>query len=111
MCPSPLETKLSEHREALRPQMQCAVCSEEIPEALDGCPQCRTAEPAAQAASPAAEVVEEPDAHAPKADAPAMTDNSNVTTRTAQSPNGSTLIEFPGVNRPAWRRELSERFR
>ena len=40
-----------------------------------------------------------------------MTDNSNVTTRTAQSPSGSTLIEFPGVNRPAWRRELSERFR
>lgn len=89
--------------------MQCAVCSEEIPEALDGCPQCRTA----QAASHAAEVADEPDAptHAHKADAPAMTDNSNVTTRTAQSPNGSTLIEFPGVNRPAWRRELSERFR
>lgn len=40
-----------------------------------------------------------------------MTDNSNVTTRTAQAPNSSTLIEFPGVNRPAWRRELSERFR
>jgi uncharacterized RDD family membrane protein YckC len=40
-----------------------------------------------------------------------MTDNPNVTTRTAQSQNGSTLIEFPGVNRPAWRRELSERFR
>jgi uncharacterized RDD family membrane protein YckC len=40
-----------------------------------------------------------------------MTDNSNVTTRTAQAPNNSTLIEFPGVNRPAWRRELSERFR
>jgi uncharacterized RDD family membrane protein YckC len=40
-----------------------------------------------------------------------MTDNSNVTSRTAQAPNGSTLIEFPGVNRPAWRRELSERFR
>jgi uncharacterized RDD family membrane protein YckC len=39
-----------------------------------------------------------------------MTDNSNVTT---QSANGSTLIEFPGVNRnrPAWRKELSERFR
>ncbi len=90
--------------------MQCAVCSEEVPEALDECPQCRTA---AAAASPAAEVLEEPYAptHAPKADAPAMTDNSNVTTRTAQSPNGSTLIEFPGVNRPAWRRELSERFR
>jgi uncharacterized RDD family membrane protein YckC len=42
-----------------------------------------------------------------------MTDNSNVTTRTNQSANGSTLIEFPGVNRnrPAWRKELSERFR
>ena len=93
--------------------MQCAVCSEEIPEALDGCPHCRTAEPAAQTASPEAEVVEGPDATppAPKADAPAMTDNSNATTRTAQSANGSTLIEFPGVNRPAWRRELSERFR
>ena len=42
-----------------------------------------------------------------------MTDNSNVTTRTSQSANNSTLIEFPGVNRnrPAWRKELSERFR
>jgi len=40
-----------------------------------------------------------------------MTENSNVTTRSAQAPNNSTLIEFPGVNRPAWRRELSERFR
>jgi uncharacterized RDD family membrane protein YckC len=42
-----------------------------------------------------------------------MTDNSNVTTRTTQAPNNSTLIEFPGVNRnrPAWRKELSERFR
>ncbi len=40
-----------------------------------------------------------------------MTENSNVTTRGAQAPNNSTLIEFPGVNRPAWRRELSERFR
>ena len=42
-----------------------------------------------------------------------MTDNSNVTTRSAQAPNSSTLIEFPGVNRnrPAWRKELSERFR
>ncbi len=56
-----------------------------------------------------------PDAtrQAHRADAPAMTDNSNVTTRTTQSANGSTLIEFPGVNRnrPAWRKELSERFR
>ncbi|HEX6183155.1 MAG TPA: hypothetical protein VFZ44_04525, partial [Pyrinomonadaceae bacterium] len=42
-----------------------------------------------------------------------MTDNSNVTTRSPQSANGSTLLEFPGVNRnrPAWRKELSERFR
>ncbi|HEX8559892.1 MAG TPA: RDD family protein [Pyrinomonadaceae bacterium] len=42
-----------------------------------------------------------------------MTDNSNATTRAAQGANGSTLIEFPGVNRnrPAWRKELSERFR
>ncbi|HEX8148138.1 MAG TPA: RDD family protein [Pyrinomonadaceae bacterium] len=40
-----------------------------------------------------------------------MTENSNATTHTAQAPNSSTLIEFPGVNRPAWRRELSERFR
>ncbi|HEX8190777.1 MAG TPA: RDD family protein [Pyrinomonadaceae bacterium] len=40
-----------------------------------------------------------------------MTENSNVTSHTAQAPNSSTLIEFPGVNRPAWRRELSERFR
>jgi uncharacterized RDD family membrane protein YckC len=42
-----------------------------------------------------------------------MTDNSNVTSSTAQSANNSTLIEFPGVNRnrPAWRKELSERFR
>jgi uncharacterized RDD family membrane protein YckC len=41
-----------------------------------------------------------------------MTDNSNVTSQTAQATNSSTLIEFPGVNRkPAWRKELSERFR
>lgn len=42
-----------------------------------------------------------------------MTENSNATTHTAQAPNSSTLIEFPGVNRnrPAWRKELSERFR
>jgi uncharacterized RDD family membrane protein YckC len=41
-----------------------------------------------------------------------MTDNSNATTSTTQGSAGSTLIEFPGVNRrPAWRKELSERFR
>lgn len=48
-----------------------------------------------------------------RADAPAMTDNSNANTSTTQGSAGSTLIEFPGVNRnrPAWRKELSERFR
>jgi uncharacterized RDD family membrane protein YckC len=42
-----------------------------------------------------------------------MTDNSNATTSTTQGSAGSTLIEFPGVNRnrPAWRKELTERFR
>jgi uncharacterized RDD family membrane protein YckC len=42
-----------------------------------------------------------------------MTDNSNATNATPQSANNSTLIEFPGLNRnrPAWRKELSERFR
>jgi uncharacterized RDD family membrane protein YckC len=101
--------------------MQCDVCGEELAESIDGCPQCRTAEPATTTTAPpdvevAEEVVKEPaaPAHARQADAPAMTDNSNVTTRTTQSANASsTLIEFPGVNRnrPAWRKELSERFR
>ena len=95
--------------------MQCDVCSEEFPLELDGCPQCRTAETATPTASPEAEVLDMPDALPPahRADAPAMTDNSNVTTRSPQSANGSTLLEFPGVNRnrPAWRKELSERFR
>src|SRR5215204_4710182 len=92
--------------------MQCAVCNEEFPEALDGCPQCRTAMPATKTAPPETEVPDAP-RHAHRADAPAMTDNSNVTTRSPQNANGSTLIEFPGVNRnrPAWRKELSERFR
>ncbi len=42
-----------------------------------------------------------------------MTENSNETVQTAPQTNGSTLIEFPGAhrNRPAWRKELSERFR
>lgn len=41
-----------------------------------------------------------------------MTENSNPSAP-AQSANNSTLIEFPGLNRnrPAWRKELSERFR
>ncbi|MDT7690191.1 MAG: hypothetical protein QOE46_2950 [Acidobacteriota bacterium] len=95
--------------------MQCAACNEEYPEALDECPQCRTVEPAHINTPPDVTVVEVPGAShvARQADAPAMTDNSNVTTRNTQSANNSTLIEFPGVNRnrPAWRKELSERFR
>ncbi|MDT7781491.1 MAG: hypothetical protein QOC99_4003 [Acidobacteriota bacterium] len=95
--------------------MQCAACNEEYPEALDECPQCRFSEPA-QAASPEAAIAKElnaPHRTQQQADALAMTDNSNVTTGTTQGANSSTLIEFPGVNRnrPAWRKELSERFR
>ena len=92
----------------------CAVCSEEYLEELETCPQCLKAESAPRDTPLEADDLPEPDAHstAPQADAPdVMTDNSNVTTRNAQVPNNSTLIEFPGVNRPAWRRELSERFR
>src|SRR5215213_9937402 len=97
--------------------MQCAVCSEEYAEELDECPQCRAAESAPRdtplEAVDSADDLQEPEAPrpAPQADVPDMTENSNVTSRTAQAPNNSTLIEFPGVNRPAWRRELSERFR
>ncbi|HEV2859571.1 MAG TPA: RDD family protein [Pyrinomonadaceae bacterium] len=42
-----------------------------------------------------------------------MTENSNATQNAATTAPSSTLIEFPGVNRnrPAWRKELSERFR
>src|SRR5919197_5076398 len=42
-----------------------------------------------------------------------MTDNSNAAPAATQGANNSTLIEFPGPNRnhPAWRKELSERFR
>ena len=94
--------------------MQCAVCSGEYREELETCPQCQTAESAPRDTPLEADDLREPDAPGPEpqADAHDMTDNSNVTTRsTAQAPNNSTLIEFPGVNRPAWRRELSERFR
>ena len=94
--------------------MLCAVCSEEYPAELDQCPQCLTAESAPRDTPLEADDLREPGAPGPEAQADAhdMTDNSNVTTRsTAQAPNNSTLIEFPGVNRPAWRRELSERFR
>jgi hypothetical protein len=42
-----------------------------------------------------------------------MTDSAHETQKTTQAPHGSTLIEFPGVNRnrPAWRKELSEKVR
>jgi uncharacterized RDD family membrane protein YckC len=94
--------------------MLCAACSEEYTETLDECPRCRPSEPA-QTVSHEAHALEaaETSPRTRQAKAPAMTDNSNVTTSTAQSANNSTLIEFPGVNRnrPAWRKELSERFR
>jgi uncharacterized RDD family membrane protein YckC len=94
--------------------MRCAACNEEYRETLDECPRCRPSEPA-QTASPEAHVLEvaETSPRTRQVEAPAMTDNPNVTSRTAQGANNSTLIEFPGVNRnrPAWRKELSERFR
>lgn len=93
--------------------MQCAVCSEEYTDEQDECPQCLAVELAPRDTPLEAADLKKPDAHrlAPQADALDMTDNSNVTTRSTQAQNNSTLIEFPGVNRPAWRRELSERFR
>ena len=90
--------------------MQCAACNETYPAALDACPQCRKPNPT-QTASPAPARPGAP--RRTEANAPAMTDNSNATATTTQSQTNSTLIEFPGVNRnrPAWRKELSERFR
>jgi uncharacterized RDD family membrane protein YckC len=46
-------------------------------------------------------------------DVSAMTDSPNETQKATQGPHNSTLIEFPGVNRnrPAWRKELSEKVR
>jgi uncharacterized RDD family membrane protein YckC len=42
-----------------------------------------------------------------------MTETPNDTQKSTQNPLNSTLIEFPGVNRnrPAWRKELSEKVR
>lgn len=99
--------------------MLCAVCSEEYSEELDACPGCLMTESAPRdtplEAVDFAVDLQEPEAPqpAPQADAQDMTDNSNVTARATQAPNNSTLIEFPGANRnrPAWRKELSERFR
>src|SRR5437763_16901399 len=90
--------------------MQCAACNEVYPAALDACPQCRKPNPT-QTASP--EPARPGAPRRTEANAPAMTDNSNATATTTQSKPNSTLIEFPGVNsnRPAWSKELSERFR
>lgn len=89
--------------------MQCAECGEVLDAERGACPFCRNTD--------AANTKEDSEGPAPptvtRADAPAMTDNSNANTSTTQGSAGSTLIEFPGVNRnrPAWRKELSERFR
>ena len=89
--------------------MGCAECGEVLEVGLGACPFCRKPD--------AANITEDSERPAPptvtQANAPAMTDNSNATTSTTQGAPGSTLIEFPGVNRnrPAWRKELTERFR
>lgn len=88
--------------------MRCAECGEVLQVELGACPFCRKRD--------AANITDYPERPAPptvtQAEAPAMTDNSNSTTSTTQGSASSTLIEFPGVNRkPAWRKELSERFR
>jgi uncharacterized RDD family membrane protein YckC len=92
--------------------MQCAVCLEVYPDVLDACPRCPDSEThAASVETSAAESPAPPPGR--EADAPAMTENSNASTQATPAAPGSTLIEFPGVNRnrPAWRKELSERFR
>jgi len=92
--------------------MQCAACLEVYADVLDTCPRCQNS--ADDATPPAAHGGQRPDAPQGRAAAPsAMTDNSNLNTQTTPGANNSTLIEFPGVNRnrPAWRKELSERFR
>jgi uncharacterized RDD family membrane protein YckC len=89
--------------------MLCAECGEVLEVERGACPFCRK--------SDAAKTERYPERPAPptatQADAPAMNENSNASTSATQPAAGSTLIEFPGVNRnrPAWRKELSERFR
>src|SRR5215207_1170426 len=89
--------------------MQCVECGEVLDVERDTCPFCRNTD--------AANTKDDSEGPAPPtvtwADAPVMTENSNANTSTTQGSAGSTLIEFPGVNRnrPAWRKELSERFR
>jgi hypothetical protein len=77
--------------------MQCAACLGVYADALDACPRCQ------QTPAPAPQ---------PAAAASAMNDSPKEMSKTTPSTT-STLIEFPGVtrNRPAWRKELSERFR
>lgn len=89
--------------------MQCAACNEVFPTELDTCPRCQKSDSTQDASSELAR----PDATQPsQASSSAMTDNSNTTPQTTQSAPNSTLLEFPGVSRrPAWRKELSERFR
>ena len=89
--------------------MLCAVCGEVLEVERGACPFCRK--------SNAAKTEDYPEGSAPptatQPDAPAMNETSNAPTSATQGSAGSTLIEFPGVNRnrPAWRKELSERFR
>ena len=89
--------------------MQCAACNEVFSTELDTCPHCQESDSAQTASSELAR----PDAkQPPEASSSAMTDNSNASLQTTQSAPNSTLLEFPGVSRrPAWRKELSERFR
>jgi uncharacterized RDD family membrane protein YckC len=89
--------------------MQCAACNEIFPMELDTCPHCLKSD-STQTASP--ELALSDAMQPPEASSSAMTENSNATPQTTQSAPNSTLLEFPGVNkRPAWRKELSERFR
>lgn len=89
--------------------MQCAACKEVFSTEIDTCPHCQESDSTQAASSELAR----PDAmQPPEASSSAMTDNSNATPQTTQSAPNSTLLEFPGVSRrPAWRKELSERFR
>jgi uncharacterized RDD family membrane protein YckC len=89
--------------------MRCAECGEVLDVGHGARPSCRNTD--------AANTKDDSERPAPptatQANAPVMTNNSNANTSATQGSAGSTLIEFPGVNRnrPAWRKELSERFR
>ena len=89
--------------------MQCAACNEVFPTELDTCPHCLKSDAVQTASSEPAR----PDAmQTHEAGSSDMTENSNAAPQTTQSAPNSTLLEFPGVSRrPAWRKELSERFR